>query len=535
MARTRRGPKGPKTAPPAPAAREDTSRSSTGRDLAALVALHAVLAALLFDPLPFTGGDNYWYMILAEGLRTGEGYRDFWLPGAPAHVRYPPLYPAVLAALGMVNSSLMALKLLSALFTTGAVALTYLAARRLASRRVALGVGMLLAAAPVVVEYSHWVLSEPLFLLLVTASLYGITRHDEAPTRGMLLLGVVAATAAALTRSAGYPLIAAVAVHLALRRRWGDVAWAVAIPLAGLGWWAWVKAGAASADIAYSQWLLYRNPYDPGLGTVGAGDLFRRGIHNLTLYPLTVLPQSVAGRHLGGMAAWMLGGSVTALALVGAWRGRRGLAFPLLFLMLYSALLLVWPEAWSDQRFLLPALPVVLLFAVVGLEETGPVLGRSPGASRWIGTAGLATLVVFAVTGNLRLAPRQVECTLRHFGGEQFACYPGPAVDFIRLAEWAGENTPEGAIIANRKPQTFYWYARRPGDTYAFSDDPASVLASLESMGARYVVVDTWFGTTARYLVPAIQSRTERFRPVHAEGTPQTLLLTFAPSQDAGP
>ncbi len=36
---------------------------------------HLVLALLLFDPQPFMGGDNFWYMILGESLRTGHGYR----------------------------------------------------------------------------------------------------------------------------------------------------------------------------------------------------------------------------------------------------------------------------------------------------------------------------------------------------------------------------------------------------------------------------------------------------------------------------
>lgn len=533
MARERGARRRPAETPSSPVP-EDAARP-VWRDVTALGAAHLVLALLLFDPLPFTGGDNYWYMILAEGLRSGEGYRDFWLPGAPLHVRFPPVYPAILAVLGLVSPSVAFLKLASAVFTTGAVAFTYLVARRLSSRRVALAAAALLACSPIVVEYSHWVLSEPTFLFLVTVSLLGLARYDDDPSWGALVLGIAAATAAALTRSAGYPLIAAGALYLALRRRWAAAGLAVVIPLLGLGWWSWVKSTGTSTDIPYSQWLLFRNPYDPGLGQVSVADMVRRVWHNLTLYPFTVLPHSVAGRDVPAGAGWILGGILTGLALFGTWRGRARMGLLVLFMALYTGLLLVWPEAWSDQRFLLPALPVVLVLAFTGLDEVGRALGSGRGASHWTWTLGTSGLLLVAVLGNVRIAPPQVECTLRYVRGEEMACSAPPVTDFIRLAEWARENTPEGAVVANRKPQVFHWYGRRAGDTYAFSDDPGAVLASLDSMGASFVVVDTWFGTTGRYLIPAIQAHPDRFELMHAVGSPQTVLLRYNPTPGTEP
>ena len=53
--------------------------------LAGVLAGHVILAALVFDPKPFVGGDNASYMILAESLEGGQGYRDLYLPDAPRH------------------------------------------------------------------------------------------------------------------------------------------------------------------------------------------------------------------------------------------------------------------------------------------------------------------------------------------------------------------------------------------------------------------------------------------------------------------
>ena len=59
--------------------------------LAGLVVLHVALAVLVFDPKPFVGGDNAGYIILAESIETGQGYRDIHIPGAPRHGQYPPV------------------------------------------------------------------------------------------------------------------------------------------------------------------------------------------------------------------------------------------------------------------------------------------------------------------------------------------------------------------------------------------------------------------------------------------------------------
>ncbi|HSG81565.1 MAG TPA: hypothetical protein VLC48_04910, partial [Gemmatimonadota bacterium] len=96
--------------------------------LALTIAVHVFLAALLFDPKPFIGGDNAGYMILAESLESGQGYRDLYLPGSPRHVTYPPGYPVLLTVARYFGGSLFTYKLLSMLFSTGSVVLLFLLA-----------------------------------------------------------------------------------------------------------------------------------------------------------------------------------------------------------------------------------------------------------------------------------------------------------------------------------------------------------------------------------------------------------------------
>ena len=108
--------------------------------LSGLVVAHVILATLLFDPKPFVGGDNAGYLILAESLETGQGYRDIYLPDAPLHAKYPPFYPVLLVITGFFGGGLIAFKLLSALFTSVSVVLLFLLARTRFDWKVALAV-----------------------------------------------------------------------------------------------------------------------------------------------------------------------------------------------------------------------------------------------------------------------------------------------------------------------------------------------------------------------------------------------------------
>ncbi len=83
-------------------------------------------------------------------------------------------------------------------------------------------------------------------------------------------------------------------------------------------------------------------------------------------------------------------------------------------------------------------------------------------------------------------------------------------------------------MIVNRKPRIFYWISRRRGDLYPYSSDPDVVLAGIEETGAGYVVIDQISGTTARYLVPAVEAHRDRFEVLYAEGEPTTWVLRFA-------
>ena len=82
-----------------------------------------------------------------------------------------------------------------------------------------------------------------------------------------------------------------------------------------------------------------------------------------------------------------------ALLLVGLWR-TRWYASPLsVYFAAYYAILLVWP--YQDPRFLLPVLPLIGVFTILGLQ--GVLAGAWGRGLGWAYSAGFAALGLVAL------------------------------------------------------------------------------------------------------------------------------------------
>ncbi len=485
-----------------------------------LALLHFLLGLLVFEPTLFPGGDNAAYLILGEALRTGEGYRDLFLPGTPLHHKYPPLLPLLLALSGWVGGVIVA-KVLMLAFTAGVVWVTAHFGRRCAGKRPALAAAGVLAVNPTLLEYGHYILSEAPFTLFVMVALWLALRDDGKGA----VFAVVAAALAFMTRTAGVALLVALPLAWVLEGRRRRALGAAGAAVAVIGGWVLYQRWAAPGRGGYLTELLLANPYDAGAGSVELSGLVVRAAENSWRYLESVLPQTLAGPgSLGGASgvSVALGIAVAAGALAGwALRVREGLRPLEVFALLYTGVILTWPPAWTDRRFLLPLLPVVLVFAFLAVRRF------ASRAQPWISWAVPLVVAAFGVVWVAGAAPDRIACAASYRAGRP--CDHPASASLYAAARWARNNTPAEAIIVNRKPRLFYWHARRRGDAYAFSSDPAAVMRGLEEMGADYVVVDQISATTGRYLVPAIQAYQTRFELVYEGGDPPSYIFRLLP------
>ena len=313
--------------------------------------------------------DDGLYAGLARALGTGNGYVHLHLPGAPAAVHYPPLYPVLLAPLFgalPLGAAALAAKILNLLLAAASASLVAWHA----ARTQILGEGLPRWLAPAIVGAAAIAIpvlatqavlfSEPLFAALFAAAIVVADRDPPKP----LLAGTFVALAL-LTRSIAIAAGAGIVVYLLLVRRLPRrVAVGVAGPVlaAALGWGLWVLTHGRGGDIDPALALNYGSlgnvVAQTGLGAFGASvlDLPR---------PLGVLTLGWLGvpilYRVFGLAA--LGVGLYGLALL-ARRSAAGWT-----LIGYLAILAVWP--YPADRFLWAVLPWLALAWTAGAVELG--------------------------------------------------------------------------------------------------------------------------------------------------------------------
>ena len=201
------------------------------------------LSLLRFSSIPVgTFFDDANYLILAEGLVTGAGYRLINFPSMPTEQAFPPGWPLLLAPIvGLFPGNLFLPKLLTLLFTLGSIVLAdQLFKDRLEPVERLLFL-LMVSLNPLLIGSAGTVMSEPayLFFSLLTLVLLDRLLNDRlaagsinAPARNNALrarlwLTVVVILLCAffsmVVRTVGITLLLAVIVMLIPRQKWRPV------------------------------------------------------------------------------------------------------------------------------------------------------------------------------------------------------------------------------------------------------------------------------------------------------------------------
>ena len=489
---------------PEPAAERPTRPIPPAMILAVVALVHLAIALPALSPAPHNGGDNAGYLSLAHSLASGAGYVEAWDPALAPHTKYPPLYPAVLAAaMGLGAEAWITFKLLSLLLVTVSVTLCFAWVRARHGVFLATGVSLVLAFSPAFLWSTNWILSDPLFLALTLACLWSFYRSDHAALASRwILAGCLFAILSTFTRTAGLPLVLAVGAALGLTRRWRALAgFAVAFVTPSVLWWLRSRRGG-EAQYVSEFWMI--DPYQPDLGQAGVGDLLARVLENLQGYVLVHIP--------AGLSPWS-GGALTVLGVVlmatavAGWvaRVRDRWTVVELFTPLYFGLILLWPAVWSGDRFALPLYPLVLFYAgeilVRGAKKVDP---RLPLA---VGVVAVAVLVVPSIQSWGQSVTRAMACRAVVRQGGPFACYSEGFQQFVSAARWTGENVPDGAAVFSRKPRIFYTLSGVRSRTYPLSADPERFFREARELGVSYVVLDRVDRLGGEYVGAVVRDR----------------------------
>ncbi len=528
-------------APPAPAPAPSWSEIFRPWHVAVgLALLHLVLALLSLDPTVHHGGDNAAYLALARSMLERGTYQELWEPAMRPHRQYPPGWPLLLAgAMTLGVKPWVGFKVMGILFSAGAVALSYLWARRISTAAVALAVGVLMAVSPGVLDLGRWELSDVPFACFTLLALWAFARAaqiapaDAEPdadrrTLQALALASVAVLMAYATRSAGVPMVAAGAAWLVWRRHWRGLAlFAAIVGSYAVAWWA---RGRALGGASYVGHLWYVDPYQPGLGTVDLAGMFARIVRNTFKYTTDHLPYLLIGERSTWVAV-VVGAGLLLLGAAGwAMRLRRAVVAEL-WLPLYLGLVLIWPAEWSGERFILPALPMLLVCAAEVVRRAGRRIGQPV-------LLGAGLVGVLLLTGVPRTAYEiayAAECRVAYGPDNRYPCLPENWRDYLDLATASRGNLPPNSAVLARKPTLFWAQSGYRSRAYPFTSNPDSLIAAAREAGAEYVLLDYLDNVSLMYLSPVMMQRPQAFCLVKVVGPGRATLMKLRPGAEQMP
>lgn len=488
----------------------DAPRRSQNRVLvlaALLVALHVALAWVSRSPGISWGEDDATYVLLGREILHGQ-YAERWDVEAPVHTRYPPGFPALLSVGNALFGDHVAIYTMLVLLASAAsIALFFVVLRRHFGDDVALFVTGLTAINAMAVADAGLVMAEAPFRFWATLTLWSASRENPRP--GHLALAGTSAVIAALTRSVGVAIIAALAFHWLLERRWKSLALLIVgtIPVGLWFYWTLIAPDPNQREPYLYQVLTATEQQESPLfiALLGMGRAF-------VLYVRSLVPVSLSFFALKANPLDNFMWAVVALATVPFGLRVVGRRWQLLLLVLlfYGAALIVWP--WSYERFVSPVTSMLLVVIAAGALHL--FRNRTKRVQR-IALVGLAAFfVVGSVQAGLPTLTAMLSCD-RSRPLESPTCYTEDRRGLLQLAAYVRDSTPPDALFFISKEAAFYLHSGRRsvrGTNYARlpSDSLGPVL---RRRGVTFTAV-TPIGANARRHNMAIAGACREFEKV---------------------
>jgi len=158
-------------------------------------------------PVATLGDENY-YAEVADSIARGHGHVYIGKLEGEARAWRPPAHAWLLSLAadgdGTVPTPVARLQRLQILWGTLLVGLTALLARALFDTRTGVLAGLLAALSPALIAHSHFLWSENVFAVLVTAGLLGVVSDARQPRLLVVMATGVVFGAAALTRELAF-------------------------------------------------------------------------------------------------------------------------------------------------------------------------------------------------------------------------------------------------------------------------------------------------------------------------------------------
>lgn len=466
--------------------------------------------------------DDAHYVVLAESLAGGNGFRLLNFPDAPREWAFPPGWPLLLVPIAkLFPSNYQVYKLLSFVFWLASLVLMYkLFAGRIRSPNLEFLIA-LVALNSSLIGISVSVMSEMAYLFFSLLALVVVERwnHDQEnrkhKSRMLIVVVAVLAVVVQLIRTAGFSLILALMAYLLLSRRYSQAGIVAVIFIIGIlpQYGLYSQNGGSLISQGY-QLQVFSGSITERIGHVWA---------NLRIYLNETIPNAIlpiftpriksAFVDLGmGVVPALINTLLLILMILGfALACRRPHLSEFYFLVYFLGILNFWnPEVGpAYRRFVIPVIPFFYFYMLQALAW----FDRNMVGGRWklaaVSTTGFVLLMAsVSMVRNLQDWRDPVREKM---------------IDLSAGADWIAENTPVDSIIMTVDPVPRYLYAHRR--TVPYPVEGGNLEEYIMTNGIDYILVSEKLNTfrtdelgdyVETVLLPALKSDPGTFAMIYA-------------------
>lgn len=440
--------------------------------LIVLILSSLLLAILRFDSVLIGASyDDAHYIILAESLAGGEGYRLINFPRPQIERNFPPGFPLLLAPFTLAfPKNYDALKVVSLILWLASIPLIYkLFSRRLASPYLEI-LTALAALNPLLIGSSVTVMSESAYLFFSLLALLALDKTDEKKLVRIIFAAFIAFYTQQI-RTIGIALTASLLVILLLSRRFRDFGIVSVILMLGFTLQAWfnLRNGGSVFSSGYEAQVLSGSVVEKLTQVWANASGYLNEVLAGSLIPIfgTRLDSTLGGLF----SIFNLAILLTILTGFIAWKPK--FEWMHVYFVIYTiGILAFWnPKVGSVKaRFLVPILPFLYFYFLTGSNWLAHKISARFAKPSLIGTAIIISLVLLA---------RNILDWRNPIRGQ--------TTDISIGTGWIAENAPADAIVMVNEPVPAYPHTKRK--TINFPKSGQDLENYLQNQGIDYIVI----------------------------------------------
>jgi len=436
------------------------------------ILLSTALGLLRFNSLQLgTSYDDAKYIILAESLSSGQGYRIINFPRPQIEQNFPPGWPILLTPLTFLfPGNYSVLKFFTLILSLASVYLTYIIfSKRLQTPYLEILTG-LVALNPLIVGTSVTVMSESVYLFFSLLSLYLFDKWREATTsqkNWLILFVVFAAFYTQLIRTIGISLFIALVIYLIFTRRFREAVIAAIVFAAGTLLQGWLSGSLISTGY---RTQVFNSSIPEKISQITSNFLgyFNETAAGALLPIFGARLTSTLGDYGLQWLPFALNLLILLLLLLGLYRSRGTISLLDVYVIIYIAgVLSFWnPNVGSVKpRFLIPIIPFLYFYLLQGMS----LLTKN--------NARVAYVISIAIA--FTLLARNLQDWRNPIMNQM--------TDLSVGAGWVAENAKADAIVMVNEPVPSYVHVRRK--TINFPKQGQDLQKYLDNQGIDYIII----------------------------------------------